>query len=460
MRSTRRVFIATVTAVGLVAAGCGSDDKDSSSTAAPTTVAAATTVAASTATTEAGAATTVAGTETTTGETTETSTDASTGDTTESSTGESTETSAADGPPEYTLDAPIVIDSLISDPGGTDQNAVADFNNGARLAIEEINAAGGIGGQQIEFKAIETPPTGDAVVNSLNLALEDKPTVLLGPASSTALLAITGKVDAAGVPMIHTTVEPKAVHDGEAGSKWVFGNRPSNDGAATVAAKYAIEELGAKNIGLMYTNTSFGTSGAAAQKAAIEEGGATVSADESFEFNATDLTNTALAMEGSDAILDWGTPGTVGLAVNTLAQQGLSDIPHIGPGSVGFGFFSAIVGDASLLDGVLGVVDCNPVGDDRAEAKTFVDAYTAAYDTPPSYASAEMYDTVYMIKYVIDQAGKADAESIRAGLEGLKGYTGVCSDSYENINGVLSHSVSVAKFVDGVLETQKVYPVG
>ena len=460
MRSTRRVFIAAVTAVGLVAASCGSDDKDSSSTAAPTTAAAATTVAETTATTEAGGATTVAGTETTTGDSTEASTDETTEASTGDSTGDSTATTEAGGPADYTLDAPVVIDSLISDPGGTDQNAVADFNNGARLAIDEINAAGGIGGQQIEFKAIETPPTGDAVVNSLNLALEDKPTVLLGPASSTALLAITDKVDAAAIPMIHTTVEPKAVHDGEAGSQWVFGNRPSNDGAAGVAAQYAIEELGAKKIGLMYTNTSFGTSGSAAQKAVIEKAGATVSADESFEFNATDLTNTALAMEGADAILDWGTPGTVGLAVNTLAQQGLSDIPHIGPGSVGFGFFSAIVGDASLLDGVLGVVDCNPVGDDRAEAKTFVDAYTAAYDSPPSYAAAEMYDTVYMVKYVIDQAGKADPESIRAGLESLKGYTGVCSDSYENINGVLSHSVSVAKFVDGVLETQKVYPVG
>ena len=460
MRSTRRVFIAAVTAVGLVAASCGSDDKDSSSTAAATTAAAATTVASTTASTDAGAETTVAGTDTTTGET-DASTATSTDETTESSTGASTdETTDSSGAPEYTLDAPVVIDSLISDPGGTDQNAVADFNNGARLAIDEINAAGGIGGQQIEFKAIETPPTGDAVVNSLNLALEDKPTALLGPASSTALLAITDKVDAAGIPMINTTVEPKAVHDGEAGSQWIFANRPSNDGAAEVAARYAIEELGAKKIGLMYTNTSFGTSGAAAQKAAIEAGGAEVSADESFEFNATDLTNTALAMDGSDAILDWGTPGTVGLAVNTLAQQGLSDIPHIGPGSIGFGFFSAIVGDASLLDGVLGVLDCNPIGDDRAEAKTFVDAYTAAYDTPPSYAAAEMYDTVYILKYVIDQAGKADPESIRAGLESLKGYTGVCSDSYENINGVLSHSVVVAKFVDGALETQKVYAVG
>jgi branched-chain amino acid transport system substrate-binding protein len=352
-----------------------------------------------------------------------------------------------------------VLDSLISDPGGTDHNAVADFNNGSRFAVAEINAHGGLGGQQIVFKAIETPPTGDAVVNSLNLALEDKPVALLGPVSSTALLAITAKVDSAGIPMIHNTTEPKAVHNGAAGSKWIFANRPSNDGAAAVAAKYAIEVLGAKKIGLMYVNSAFGQSGANAQKAAITAVGASLSGDQSFEYNATDLTNAALAMGGADAILDWGTPATVGLAVNTLAQQGLAKIPHIGPGSIGFSFFTAIVGDAKLLDGVLGVLDCNPIGDDRPEAKAFVAAYTSQYGSPPSYAAAEQYDAVYTLKYVIDHAGKDDPDSIRQGLESLNGLSGVCSTDYNNVNGVLSHSVVVAKFVGGKLVTQKEYTV-
>src|SRR5690606_27909668 len=172
-------------------------------------------------------------------------------------------------------------------------------------------------------------------------------------------------VDAAGVPMIHNTTEPKVAGDGEAGSPWIFGNRPPNDGAARIAARYAVEELGAEEIGQLYVNTAFGQSGNEAQDAEIEELGAEVAAERSFEFNATDLTEAVLAMEDVDVVLDWGTPATVGLAVNTLAQQGLADVPHIGPGSVGFSFFADIVGDESLLEGVLGVVDCNPADDDR-----------------------------------------------------------------------------------------------
>lgn len=444
MRSKRMFIAALATSVGLLASACSSDSKSGSATTAASTASSAAadttaaTTAASTATSDS-----VAGTDTT-------------GSSTDSTAG-STASSAAGS--DLQLDAAVKIVALASDPGGTDQNAIPDFNDGARYAIDEINAAGGIGGFPVEFKAIETLPTGDTVLNSLNLGLEEKPTAFLGPVSSTGLLAISAKVDEAGIPMIHITTEPKAVTDGEAGSKWIFGNRPGNAGAATVAARYAIEELGAKKIGLMHVNTSFGTSGADAQKAAIAAAGATVSADQSFEFNATDLTNAALAMDGSDAILDWGTPATVGLSVNTLAQQGLASIPHIGPGSIAFGFFSAIVGDASVLEGVLGVIDCNPEGDDRPQAKAFVEGFTAKYGYAPSYASAEQYDSVYMIKHAIEAGGNADPETIRAGLEALKGFEGVCSKNYTNINGVLNHTSVVAKFVDGKLVTQKEYSV-
>ncbi|MEO6125148.1 MAG: ABC transporter substrate-binding protein [Ilumatobacteraceae bacterium] len=435
---------AIVMGVALLAASCGSDDGSSSDKA--TTVVAQTTAPAES--TPASAVPEASAADTTVPETTGGS------DTTEAA---ATDSSAAGS--DLTLTEPVVLVALVSDPGGTDQNAVPDFNDGSRLAVEEINAAGGIGGLPIDFQVIETLPTGDTVINSLNLALEKNPTAIIGPVSSTALLAISAKVDEAGVPMIHNTTEPKAVHDGEAGSQWIFSNRPSNEGAAAIGVKYAVEELGASKIGLMHTNTSFGVSGAASQTAAAAAAGVSISSDQSFEFNATDLTNAALAMDGSDVILDWGTPSTVGLAVNTLAQQGLQNIPHIGPGSVGFGFFAKIVGDASLLNGVLGVVDCNPVGDDRPEVKAFVTSFTEKYGYAPSYAAAEQYDSVYILKHVIETAGSDDPEAIRDGLESLTGVSGMCSDNYFNDNGLLNHTSVVAKFVDGSLETQKSYDV-
>lgn len=155
----------------------------------------------------------------------------------------------------FKLDAPVKIVALISDPtNSADPNSVADFNDGAKMAIEEINEAGGLGGHPIEFKSFDTPPVGDQVVNSLNLALEEKPTILVGPVSSTATLAITSKVAEAKVPLIHNSTDPGLATDGKGGNEWVFASRPRNDEAAKIGARFLTEELGAKKVGILGVN--------------------------------------------------------------------------------------------------------------------------------------------------------------------------------------------------------------
>jgi branched-chain amino acid transport system substrate-binding protein len=367
---------------------------------------------------------------------------------------ESTTTTVAD----YALPEPVRLVAVISDAGSSnDPNAVGDFNDGIRLAVDEINAAGGIGGQEVSFEAIETLAVGDSIESSLNLALEENPTALLGPVSSTALLAMAERVDQAGVPLLHDTTEPRAVADGEAGSQWIFAMRPPNNESAGVAARYAVEELEAQELGLMYVNASFGQNGAEAITAEAEELGAEVAEERSFEFDADDLTEPVLAMEDVDAILDWGTPNTVSLARTTLAQQGLAEVPYVGPGSMGFSSFYSNV-DPAALEGVYGVLDCNPTGDDREGVADWVSRFQDEYDYAPSYASAQMYDAVYLLKHVIDEAQAATPEVIRDGLTNLQGYEdGICAAEYANDNNVLHHEASVVQFSEGEPETVQQY---
>ena len=103
------------------------------------------------------------------------------------------------------------------------------------------------------------------------------------------------------------------------------------------------------------------------------------------------------------------------------------------------------------------MVDCNPTSDERPEAKDFVQAYTDKYGEAPSYAATQQYDSVYILKHVIDEAQSAEPDAIREGLENLDGFSGICSQNYRNDNGVLSHEVVVAKFEGGALVTQKSY---
>lgn len=423
MRRHTRIAVALTVGISLLAVGCGDDKKSdsTSSTAAPASSTASTT-ASSAAPTESSAA----------------------------APADSTASSASGT--DIKLDKPVVMAGLISDPGGNDKNAVPDMNDGVRLAVKEINAAGGVGGQQISYETFETPPTGDAVINSFNLAVGKNPDVILGPSSSATVLAIAKMVDEAKIPLVHTATEPKVAHDAEAGSKYIFSNRPSNAGEAAAAATYTVKTLGKQKIGVLYVNSSFGLGGLAAIKAAVTAAGGEVVKESAIEYNATDVTNNILELKDVDAIIDWGTPATVGLTVKTLAQQGLSDLTHVGPGSIGFGFFTKLVGDDTLLEGMNGVVDCNVAGSKDPDAQKFVAAYNAEYKMDPSYASAEMYDTVYLVVDAIKRAGSVDKEAVTKALEETKDFKGVCT-TYTQNNGILNHSADMVKFEKGKLVT-------
>lgn len=355
---------------------------------------------------------------------------------------------------DFELDAPVKLVAMISDPtNSSDGNAIADFNDGARMAIDEINEAGGLGGHDIELVTIDTPPVGDAVVNALNLAVAENPTAILGPVSSTATLAITERVAEEEIPLIHNSTDPALATDGEAGNEWVYASRPRNDEAASVAASFLTEELGAKNVGLLSVNASFGQQGVAAAK---EELGGAAGAERSFEYNATNLSEPIQAVADSDAVLDWGTPNTLAASVVTAAQQGL-DVPYMGPGSIGFASFKTGVGDDSVLANVYGTVDCIPTDDEREYVAEWAGRFEAEVGYAPSYSAAELYDSVFLLRHVIEEAESADPAAIRDGLASIEFETGMCAVTYRNDNGFLSQESTVGRYEDGEFVAVKRY---
>lgn len=356
---------------------------------------------------------------------------------------------------KFSLATPVKIVALVSDPG-KDPYAVADYNDGARMAVDEINKAGGLGGHPVEFKAITTAPYGD-VTAAFNQALAEKPTVLLGPVSSSPLLSIAAKIDKAGIPTLQQATERQAAKDGTSGSQWIFGMRPWNTAESKVAAKFTSDELKAKKVGVMYLDAAFGQEGNTAIKDELTSAGVTVAPDVSFGATDTDFTPQVQAMKGTDAVIDWGTPQSLASSVVSFAQQGLADTPHVGPGSIGFSSFYTGIKDPSLLKNVYGVLDCNPAGDARPVVKDWAGRFQSAYKFAPSYASAQMYDSVYIVRKVIEEAGKSDPASIRDGLNTLKYTSGICTDDYENHDNVLINSAVVVGFENGKPVTKKSY---
>lgn len=379
-------------------------------------------------------------------------------DTTVSGSGASSDTTfAAPASKKFDLAQPVKIVALISDVG-KDPLAVPDFNDGARLAVDEINAAGGLGGHPIEYKAITTPPYGD-ITNSLNQALDEKPTVILGPVSSTTLDTISSKIDKAGIPVLHDATAQEAALGGPNGSQWIFALRPFNSALAATSAHYAAKDLKAKTAGILYLNAAFGIDSEQASTKAFEADGGTVKASEAFEATQTDFSKEVQKMKGVDVVFDWGTPASLAATTTAFAQQGLGDIPRLGAGSIAFSSFYSKVEDPKLLDNLGGVVDCNPVGDKRPAVQAWVKRYQAKYKYLPSYSSAQLYDGVYMLRQVIEAAEKDDPATIRDGLQKIDYTKGMCAEQYKDRNNdnVLFDEATAIKFVDGKPVTVKHY---
>lgn len=333
----------------------------------------------------------------------------------------------------------------------TDPNAIPDFQDGWEMAVEEINDAGGICGQEIVWDGpVNTAAAGEAAITDFQRAIDYDPAVVVGFTSSSALDAAAELVRSSGVPTLHMTTNPKARDGGTAAAPNLFGMRVPNDEGATAAARYALDDLDACNIGLIHFNLAFGQEGADVQKQVIADADCKIHSEQAHNFNAEDLTNEVAAMEGADAVLDWGTPNTVTLAVNTFQQQGLLDIPHVLPGSAGFSSFYTNV-DAEALENVVADVDCNPVGTEWG------DAFEERFEYPPSYSAVESYDAAYLIKAVLEATESLDPAAIIAEL-GKVSHEGECT-TYVNERGFLTSESTIISFdEDGRPVTEKTVP--
>lgn len=356
----------------------------------------------------------------------------------------------------FTLDEPVRLVGLMS-CAGQDPQAVPDLCDGVRMAVEEINAAGGIGGHPVEFDPIVTPPYGD-ITNQFNEAVEKSPDVILGPVSATPLLTITKRIAEAGIPVIHAGSDESALVGGENGNEWMFTLRPLPTLQTGAAADYIVTELKPETVGGMYINAVYGTNAIKVFSEELGAAGLKIDPSQAFDPAATDLTKEVQAMKGRDVVIDWGTPASMVTSTQAFAQQGLNDIPRMASNSIGFSYFYAKgVDDPSLLDNMYGPIDCNPVGSTEPDVVGWVARYQKEFGYLPSYSSASMYDAVYMVRSVIEDSEDASPASIAAGLRAVD-HDGICAE-YSNPTGnqALMHSTEIVRFQDGLPVTVKTY---
>jgi branched-chain amino acid transport system substrate-binding protein len=215
---------------------------------------------------------------------------------------------------------------------------------------------------------------------------------------------------------------------------------------AAAGTNYFIQDLGAKKIGFMGTNESYGNTSLSGFKSAMQAAGLTPVGIQQYSPTATDLTAQVLAMKGADAVADYGYPNPFAVQLKQFQQNGL-DIPSINGGS------SFIVVQQKLATGaavakLYASTACNPTGSTDPALQSFAQTYQQRFNETPGQEAAVTYDSFFVLKAAIEKANSADPAKVNDALGSVNINQGIiCQPSYHADGAhIMGHTVTISSF--------------
>lgn len=277
--------------------------------------------------------------------------------------------------------------------------------DGLRLAVDEINAAGGIDGKQIELSEFDDQCDPTPAANAANQIISDTSIVaVIGNVCSSATLAQLPIFDRVDLPVIAATASSPAIaEEGYANFSRII---PSDDLQGPGTIRLGTEVLGYQRIAVLYPSDDYGQSLLDIATETAEASGAEIVAAETYVTGTTNdfssvLANIAAAQP--DALFLAGYYGDMGAAVSQSVRAfGGQDIALLANAQTQVPEYVELAGDAAEGTWVTNVYD---VSNTSEANQAFVEAYTAEYGTAPGVQAAAGYDNVYVLKAAIEANG-------------------------------------------------------
>jgi branched-chain amino acid transport system substrate-binding protein len=159
--------------------------------------------------------------------------------------------------------------------------------NGYAIALEELNAKGGINGKKIELDFYDDQSKPDQAVQGVNkLVDQDHVPIILGSYSSESTRAIVPVVTAKQVPLIIPTAVAENIM--QTGSQWVFRLCAGSDDYAKATLDFLKNDGNPKNLAIVYENTNFGQANFKSMSAAAPAAGMNIVDTEAYQASSPD----------------------------------------------------------------------------------------------------------------------------------------------------------------------------
>jgi branched-chain amino acid transport system substrate-binding protein len=316
---------------------------------------------------------------------------------------------------------------------------------GAKLAAEEVNKAGGVLGRPIELVIEDDQTTNPGVVLAFSKLAGDKDIpAFIGSVRSTQVHAMAPDIQKLGKPVMIGGTDPQLTH---MGNPWLFRFRPNDSYSARVVADYGVNTLGKKKWAIVYSTDAFGTNGMKNLVEDLKAMGIDPALVQGYTNNSQDFTPVVLAVKQSsaDVMNTYMTFETdVGIFARQLRQLGVN---NVWVGSPSIATTTALKLAGSTLSGSYAVADFNR--DSNSAAKEFAAKYEVSYKSTPDLFSAWPYDAVHVLAFAINNAKSLDAQRIREALLSVKDYLGAEGPYNFDQNGDGLHGYNVVKNDNG-----------
>jgi branched-chain amino acid transport system substrate-binding protein len=342
---------------------------------------------------------------------------------------------------------PVTIVGLM-ELSGTGATAGTNFDNGVKLAVKEINAAGGILGRKIEYTTMDTqsaPQTAKALAQK---AVDQSAYVVMGPVFSGSFIVSMAETKRAEIPNF---TGGEAANITQQGNPYVFRTSFTQSTAMPKLARYIKDTVKAQSVAMIWVNNDFGKGGRDSMAKALEAQGIKVAADISTDPGQVDFSAAVLKAKQSnaDALFVYTNEEESARALRELKKQGY-DKPIIGETTLTGQKVIELAGEAA--NGAVAHVGLT-VDAPQPAIKAFDEKFQKEYKYKSDHNGMKGYSGMYVVKAITEKIGKFDGKAFAKAMHGAtiraKDVPGVLLDVHFDDNGDLDRESFLVKVVGG-----------
>ena len=289
---------------------------------------------------------------------------------------------------------------------------------GAHLAIEDINEAGGVLGQELSYNIYDeagAPPRG--VDNLRRIAERDNCVFVMGGYHSTVQLAMVDPVHQIGIPYMAVISANTNIIENDVDNSYMFRVSAKDRWVAQFLVEEGLKRSESNNVAMIYENTGWGEGALPNVEAALEAHGESLVDSRDFEWGDSDMTSQLSRMRdaGADTLIIWG--------LDREGDQILRSLERIDWDPVVLGAWG-IAGNLGQLageraNGVLVMQTYSWMGELEPQAQGLFERLQDEFgietqaDIHMGSGIANAYDAVHLIAKAIETAGVFEWDAVR-----------------------------------------------